>query len=271
MKRFGGNGVKKVLYENNYSYICYSLKKETKMFDLEYIKNRCNNENVHFFEVSFATDILNEGTKFYELDAFFDFVKVAKIDKVFGMEIYIQKEDYYITDEIVEQELGRYVDKEIISCIETEINDYNDKIDMLKIDYPAMLIIACLYEGHIFFLDLENEILCEEKELEEPSFILREIVISNEKKVIEVKNRKQERIKDLQEKLKELILNDREFYLSTNQHLRYNYTKKLFDEKLTKEFDLLKEYWSTPHGLPAKGVIDFVDMLWREYGKKTSK
>ena len=35
-----------------------------------------------------------------------------------------------------------------------------------------------------------------------------------------------------------------------------------------KGYDVLKEYWGNSFGLPNQGAINFVEMLWKEYGKK---
>ncbi len=237
------------------------------MYFLKDIIEKCKEKNVKFFEVGIPSETLTCGVRFYEIDKFFDFLNINKINTAFGIEIYESEEDYIITEEIIEEILGRYVSEETIDCIEKDIDEYNNKISEFDFDAPSTVIVACLFEGHFFFIDLHNKLILDEDELEEPSYVLEQIVIRNEEKIREEKEKRDELIEKLKEDLKEYILKDKEFFLCTNQHLRYSYTQNLFSKKLGKKYDVLKKYWMSSPGVVCSGAVDYVEMLWRQYGK----
>lgn len=236
------------------------------MYRVDDILERCNDENIKAFNVNFSVESINEYIKFEDIDEFFAFMKISGINHVYVMQVYEDMEDYLISDEVVEEVLGRYGNHEILETLSSDIDDYNNQISKLDIDYPSMIFVACAYEGQMFFVCLENEIVLGENGVCRPEDILKEMLVENEDRILEIQENRNKLIEEQKQALKEFILKDKEFYLSTNAHLRYAYAQNLF-KRVGKGFDELIEHWTTPYGLPANGVKNLVEMLWKEYGK----
>lgn len=237
------------------------------MYYMNDVLKLCDQNNIHAFKVSFSSDTIDKSIKFDDIDDFFAFCKLSDIKQVYVMQLDIDVEDYLITEDVVESVLGRYGNDDIFDCIGGDIDEYNEKVSELKTDYPLMILVGCAYEGQMFFLCFQNQTLMNGKELIEPEEVLQEMIIDNEKSIKERQENRHKLIEEQKEQLKEYILNDKEFYLSTNQHLRYSYTENLFRKKIGKKYVELKDFWSTPYGLLSKGAFDFIEMLWREFGK----
>ena len=237
------------------------------MYYVKDVLERCARNNIHAFMVSFSSETIDKCIKFDDIDDFFTFAKLSDIKQVYVMQLEIDTEDFLITEDVIESVLGRYENDDILDCIGEDIDEYNEKVNDLKFDYPLMILVGCAYEGQMFFACLHNKTLMNGEELLEPEEVLHEMVLYNKNSIKERQENRYKLIEEQKEQLKEYILNDKDFYLSTNQHLRYSYTEDLFRKKIGNKSAELKDFWSTPHGLPAKSAFDFVEMLWREYGK----
>lgn len=238
------------------------------MHTLQGVIEKCKEKNINIYEVSFPDTLLTEGVEFSEINAFFEFLKVSKIDTVFAKDYYEYNCDYYITEETIKEVMGNYVGEEELNFILPDIEKYNDKIGELVFDIPFLIVIVCVYNGKFFYVELINEFLLDGEVLQEPEEVLSEIVHQYEEKIHEVKERREEELENLKEELKEYILNDEDFYKSTNKRMRYIYAQNLFRKKLGAKYEALKKHWVSPSGTVYIGATDFVEMLWREYGKK---
>lgn len=97
------------------------------MKNLKYVQERIEKENINFYSVGLSTEVLINGNDLFNIDSFIDFVHSQKINAVFGCELFEDAEDYLITDEIIESQLGRYTSEEIFNII-IDDNEKNNNI-----------------------------------------------------------------------------------------------------------------------------------------------
>lgn len=238
---------------------------EKTMYKIADVYNLCNKLNIKYFDVSLPADILNISIMFDDIESFFDFLKTSNIKQVYVEQYFESAEDYIITEEMIYDQLDN---EYLLDCIISDIKKYNTKIGKLQIDYPSTILISCTFEGQLFTTFLTNEITLDGNIVLEPVDVLESIIISHENSISEKKEEYNKIIEVEKKELEKYILNDNDFYNSTNQHLRYLYTNQLFQKVMGNKFKELKWFWSTPYGLPTQGARDFVEMLWREYGRK---
>ena len=157
----------------------------------------------------------------------------------------------------------------IIDIISDDIDKHNKEILKIDFDEPSAVIVACIFEGQYCFVYLENDKLCNRKELKESEEKLYEIFEKNINRIDEKKMENKSIIEKLKVKVREKILKDEKFLLCTTKQLRKNYTRTLFKEKLGDEYKLLKDLWTTdaPVGVYTD-AIDFVEMIWKEMKQK---
>ena len=241
------------------------------MYKYSDIQQRCAEENVKIFLTSFSQQMINNSVIFDDLDEFFEYVKFINVKHVFVMVIPDEVEDYLISESVIDEVLDRYDKKIVLENIMDLVVEYNKKIGEMQIDYPAMIVVACFYEGHSFMICLRNMVVSNEEELLDPEVALEEMIEEKESEIEKAKDIRKKRIAKQKELLENFILSDEDFYMSTNAHRRYVYTERLFKEKLDAQYEELKEYWSTPYGLPTQGAKDFVEDLWRKFGKNRVK
>lgn len=238
------------------------------MYTVNYVVNQCNNHNIKTFMVKLSSETLDKSIMFDNIDEFFDLAKLSNIKQMYIMPVYDDIENYLISDETITDVLGQYVGKDILECISPKIGEYNSVINKIKIEHPTLIFLSCIYEGQVFITCLDNKNSLITDKLSDPNDALKVILTEKENQLLDIKKKKEDIIKKQQEELKKYILNDKEFYLSTNQHLRYSYTYNLFRNKLGENYAELKAIWCSEYGLATKQAQDFVELLWKEYRKK---
>lgn len=235
------------------------------MKNINDIKNRIEKENVNFYDVGLSTDVLINGIDLFSIDNFIDFVRSQKINVVFGSELLEDAEDYLITDEIIERELGRYNAEEMYDIIINDIENYNKKVCEIDFSIPFLYIFACLYNGKYIFVKMKVDRGIDDKFLIEPEDRLKEIVLNNEKNIQMKRQETHEIVNQLKKELREIIVNDEKFIKCTNKKLRMNYIKDLLTNRLDEHFEPLRKLWiaETVRGI-YQDPIDFVELIWRE-------
>ena len=235
------------------------------MKGLEDIQERIKKENIKFYSVGLSTEVLINGNDLFNIDSFIDFVHSQKINAVFGCELFEDAEDYLITDEIIESQLGRYTSEEILNIIIGDIDKYNEKVCEVNFNIPFIYIVACLYEGQYFYIKIRVDRGIDDTFLIEPEKKLQEIVVNNEKSIQNIKKERREITEQLKKELKEIIINDENFLKCTNRNLRINYIKDLLSNGLDEHFEPLRKLWlaDTIRGIYQE-PIEFVELLWRE-------
>ena len=239
------------------------------MIYLKDIQKRIEKEKINFYKVDLTVDVLTSGNNFLNIDNFIEFVRLQKINVVFGCECFDDAESYLITEELVEETLGNYYAEEMQDIILNDIKEYNKKIREIDFNIPFAFIVACLYEGQYFFVRIKNDRDSNENCLAEPVEKLQEIVANNENDIHKKREEKNKVIECLKRELKEKIMNDNEFLLCTNKHLRFNYIRNLVTNKLDEHFAPLRRLWisDTPKGI-FQDPVDFIEITWKEINQK---
>lgn len=235
------------------------------MENLKNILKKIEKEKVKFYKIILSPQAWINGNDLYDIDNFIDFIHSQKINVVFGSELFDDAEDYLITEELIEEKLGRYLAEEMGNIIINEIEEYNKKVNEIDFNKPSIYTIACLYEGQYFYIRVGIDRGINESFLLEADKKLEEIIANNERNIQKKKQEKRKIIIQLKEELEEIILNDEEFSKCTNKLLRKNYIKELLVKKLDSHFEPLKKIWV---GETLRGIhqepIDMVEILWRK-------
>lgn len=239
------------------------------MKNLKEVQEIIKKENINFYNVGLSSEVLINGNDMFNIENFIDFVHSQKINAVFGCELFEYAEDYLITDEIIESQLGRYTSEEILNIIIDDIDKYNKKVCEVNFDVPFLYVVACLYEGHYFYIKVGIDRGIDETFLIEPEKKIQEIIKKNEKNIENMRQEKREIIEQLKNELKGIIVNDEKFSKCSNRTLRTNYIKELLYDGLNEHFEPLKKLWisDTIKGL-YQDPIDFIEILWREINKQ---
>lgn len=238
------------------------------MKNLKDIQKKIEKEKVKFYKVGLATEVITNGNELFDFDIFTDFIHSQKINAVFGCELFDYAEDYIITEELIEEKLGKYVAEEMNDIIIEDIKKYNEKVCKVDFNIPFLYIIACLYEGKYFYTKMPVDRGFDESFLIEPEEKLKEIIINNEKNIQEKRQKRRNTIEKLKKELKEIIINDNTFLKCTNRHLRVSYIRNLLANILDEHFEPLKKFWlaETARGI-CQEPIDFVEIIWRELNR----
>lgn len=235
------------------------------MKKLEDVQKMIKKENIKFYSVGLSSEVLINGNDLFNIENFIDFVHSQKINVVFGCELFDNAEDYLITEEIIEGQLGRYTSEEIFNIIIGDIDKYNEKVCEVNFNIPFLYIVACLYEGQYFYVKMRVDRGIDDTFLVEPEKKLQEIVVNNDKNIKNIRQERREIIEQLKKELREIIVNDEKFLKCTNRNLRINYIKNLLSNELDEHFEPLRKLWvaDTIRGIYQE-PIELVELLWRK-------
>ena len=238
------------------------------MKNLKDIQKKIEKEKFKFYKVGLAPDVLANGNNLFNIDNFLEFVRLQKIDVVFGCELFDDATDYLITENVLEEELGRYVAEEIKDIIKNDIEKYNENIYKIDFTIPFSYIIACLYEGKYCFTNIRIDRNVDESFLVTPEEKIQEIVANNENNICKKRVERKSIVEELKRELKEIIVNDEKFLLCTNKQLRFRYIRELLSNRLDKHFEPLRKNWlaETTRGIYQEPV-DFIELIWKELNR----
>lgn len=227
------------------------------------IKKLLVNNSVKVYQVEFSEEQIEDGVRFESIEGFLDFVKSQNINVVFYNEYFDDNGNYLITEELIEETLGKYNTNELIEIISKDVNKYNKKISKITFNEPSMMIVGFFMYSQFFYVWIKND--TSQTNIDNPAKILEEILSHNQKSILKKKEEKQQLIEKLKYELSVIIKNDKRFLLCTNKRLRVNYIKDLLSKGLNDDFTALKEYWlaDTPQGIYQE-AIDFIEFLWKE-------
>ena len=239
------------------------------MIYLKDIQKRVEKEKIKFYKVGLTPDVITTGNDFFNMDNFIEFLHSQKVSAVFGCECFDNVNDYLITEDIIEETLGKYFAEEMQDVIFDDIKKYNEEISEIDFSIPFAFIVACLYEGQYFFVRIKNDRNFDENSLIDPEEKLQEIVVNNQNNIYKKREAGKEITQRLKRELKEKIANDEEFLLCTNKQLRFNYIRNLVTNKLDEHFAPLKRLWisDAPRGI-YQDPVDLVELIWREINQK---
>ncbi len=235
------------------------------MEKVEDLYAKIEKQKIKLFRIGFSADALKTANDLLTIDNFFDFVHFQNIQTIFGTEIYDDAEDYFITENVIVEAMGRYATKKFAHIVENEIKQYNEAVSKINFTIPYSYIISCLYEGKCFYVNVKINRNVDESFLTNPDEKMQEIIAKNENTIAEERNETKKVVEKLKKELKEIIVHDNKFLLCTNRQMRFNYIKELLTNGLNEKFEPLKELWlaDTLRGIYQE-PIDFVELIWRE-------
>lgn len=238
------------------------------MKNLKDILKRIEKEKIKLYKVGLAPDVLTNGNNLFNIDSFMEFVRFQKINVVFGCELFDDASDYLITEEVIEEELGRYAAEEMKDIIKKDIERYNENIHRIDFKIPCSYILACLYEGKYFFTSLKIDRKIDETFLANPDEKLQEIVVNNETNIRSKREERKNTLNELKKELKDKIMSDEKFLLCTNKQLRFSYIRDLLSNGLDNHFEPLRKFWlaDTIRGI-CQEPVDFIELIWKELNR----
>lgn len=239
------------------------------MINLDKIRQIIQDNQLMVFECEMPIDILNQGFKFNNLGNLINFCIVQNIKSCFMDIHYTNVDDYKITKELIEGRVDVNSDALKYRILD-KIREYNHELLRIDDSNPTEIVVAVLYQSNYFYFYQQEELLFEEDIILEPEYKLEEILEMFKSELEEEREEFNSIIEQQIEKLKEFVLNDPDFKYCTNKELRREYTRKLFETKLGKEFKELKQNWSNPE-IPAfvyRGAINMIELLWKQLKDK---
>lgn len=227
------------------------------------ILNKFGRYKIDAFAVS--TDI-NKTNAFHfdDLDDFILFVKKQSINVILYSYTYLDEEALIIDNDVISK---LKLNPEMIGVIQSEIDEYNSKVEKLDFSTPITLTIYCVFDGIVCFTEI-YDYWFQEQGFDHPEIVLIKIAEKNFDKMV---NGQEEANKIRENKLidlKERILSDSKFYNCTNIQLRRDYTYKMLNSDEVKEL-----FYHKNGAMRDVHPITFVEEIWREHkaNSKSSK
>ena len=171
------------------------------MISLNEIKEKFEKRKITFYEVQLSVDTLRSGIKFSDINSFSEFVDKQKIDVVFCDLYYDNPNDYIITEDMIQRNVLRYMEFDIMDIIIKDIEKNNQNVMKIDFNRPSAILVACIFNSKFCYVyiedeDIDDNVLIEAKEK------LQEI-INNKKTYIENRKIENEKIvEELKVKLK---------------------------------------------------------------------
>lgn len=200
------------------------------------------------------------------IDDLIEFSKLNLINVLFYSEYLYDSSFFYITEDMVAQELMKIGLREfdsqekIIKLIGEMIDNHNDKVDKAGFEKPHECRIFGIFESNFIGI-IDSDTWLDELDLETGTEALRNILIEKEElvfQVIEIEKRDHLKLLEL---LKTKILSDSEFIRSTNQRLRRNY---IYSYANREENIYFKNLLLEENGVLTEVASNLVESLWRE-------
>lgn len=216
-------------------------------------------EGLNAFEVYKIPKIDDDSTiLFKELNEFVRFCKINDLKNVFYTYIYLEKEEYIISEELQEQ-----IEKYIYKLIKKEIKEHNNMVETVDFTRPIMLNTFSIFQGSVV-CNLESDYWNEEINLMKAENRL-EYLQEKYKDILDQKeNEREEKLEELKNELKEQMLNDETFLICSNKSLRRNYAETLIKNKKMKKY--LEPFLSEYSGqVSIIALAMFVEVVWAQY------
>ena len=189
-------------------------------------------------------------------EEFIEFAKTINVKHIFYNYVYTSIGDYLIDVELYDN----YSENVL-----REMKKHNKEIKKIDFNRPSTQQIALIEYGFFMCVQLEDYWI-EDIEIETKTEKVESIKSEYSKEVSEINNVKKAETEHDKNELREIILNDPEFYHCKNQQLRYYYLTKLFDER--EDIDRF-HYLVSPYGAPHIGKIkNFMDETWRLFRER---
>lgn len=215
-------------------------------------------EGLNLFEVRQNPKINDDSIVMKEVNDLIKFCKINGIKNLFYNYIFLDKEEFIISDEAQEE-----IEKDIYKLIKKEIKEHNKRVETIDFTRPVILNISTIFENNLVCV-LENDYWHEEINLLDAEDTI-EYLQENYEDILEQKeNEKQEKLELLKNELREYMLNDETFLICSNKSLRRNYAETLLKNRSVKKY--LEPFTSEYSGQVAiTSLVMFVEVVWAEY------
>lgn len=213
-------------------------------------------EGYNNFEIDLSMDSPNIiYFKNNDISELMNFAKANNINTILYCYDYNNKDNYQITDEMLEE-----YDKRLVKAIKYKVNEYNQLTSSLDFTRPSELYVYCAYQGYLFTVSQEDmwledivELMGDEK--------LEELIDTQDSIQDEIVAEEQNKKEELKIQLKECLIKDERFLNCTNQKLRHN-----FIMQFVKENAQYKQCFGSYYE-----PIEFAEFIWRELKANKNK
>lgn len=248
--------------KNNIKNIFVKNIARGKIINREELVKRINSNGLLGIEIENNSKEDNRSQIFMKsknIDDIFKFAKENNIHTIFFEYYYYNKEYFKIDLEELEE---KYLD-EILNIMKNDVIEYNNKVNKINFETPAMLTVYCIYNGCLITVRLENE-WGEIYKKEIISGVQQmEILFEKHQKRLEEYIQEKEEQRELElEKLKRIIFNDEKFQKSTNKDLRTTYIRDFL-----KKNPNYKDLFNYGNGYDWNSY-KWIDKIWKEYKEK---
>lgn len=180
-----------------------------------------------------------------------------KIDTMFYNYTFIDEDVLSITDELISK---LRLDEDALSILQDKFDDYNQSLSKLDFSKPIYLKVYCIYQGIVFFIQ-EDDYWFIDQGFGLPERACIELANEHFEDILTEKENKIQIVTDARNKLREHILNDKEFHKCTNIELRRMYANKMFkNNELNRSL-----FYSEKGGLYDVPINTFIEHVWKEY------
>lgn len=215
-------------------------------------------EGLNLFEVRQNPKINDDTIVMKEVNDLIKFCKINDIKNLFYNYIFLDKEEFIISDEAQEE-----IEKDIYKLIKKEIKEHNKRVETIDFTRPIILNISTIFENNLVCV-LENDYWHEEINLLDAEDTI-EYLQENYDEILEQKEaEKEEKLELLKNELKQYMLEDENFLICTNKDLRKNYAEMLMKNKKMKKY-LEPFKYSHSDGIWVQSLVMFVEVVWAEY------
>lgn len=215
-------------------------------------------EGLNLFEVRQNPKINDDAIVMKEVNDLIKFCKINDIKNLFYNYIFLDKEEFIISDEAQEE-----IEKDIYKLIKKEIKEHNKRVETIDFTRPIILNISTIFENNLVCV-LENDYWHEEINLLDAEDTI-EYLQENYDEILEQKEaEKEEKLELLKNELKQYMLEDENFLICTNKDLRKNYAEMLMKNKKMKKY-LEPFKYSHSDGIWVQSLVMFVEVVWAEY------
>ncbi|MGL4850970.1 MAG: hypothetical protein ACRC28_18945 [Clostridium sp.] len=221
------------------------LRKQILEFKMEVCKN-C-------FEVENRNEDIGITLK---QQSFKEFIKINNITNVFYKFSFLDKEEFKINEEILEEQ---DINKKRLKKLKEQIERYNQELDKYDFSIPVELEIWTYYSQQCIGIKYED--LWIDTSL--ATMNVDEMLDNYNDVLEELQEKAEERKEEELLGLREYILEDSEFKISTNISLRQDYTIRLIQSKIIKKYKHL--FVDEQNEFSKHKVLTYVERLWREY------
>ncbi len=229
---------------------------------LDDLKKLFSNNDINSYHISVSTNFIDNCIWFFEFDEYISFLKENNVKNVFLNEEFYEKDDYIITNEIVEWEM-RHKSGFLPEFIEI-IEKYNKELLSADFNIPHHIFAISTINNLNFLFMFSNEDYYEKMNIKEPKEKLNDIYVKFSAEIENKKTFETDEKAKLEKQLLEYLSKNSDFLICTNKEMRKRFLKEFIQKNQTGSFALLVKYWS-PYGTGSynKEALNYIEYAWR--------